>query len=67
MILDGMPNSYLIKQCRDKLNSTCAITETPGKEAGAQTSFRDTLVNNLQKMVGKLFDLCISLHLHLIN
>lgn len=62
MILDGMPKSYLIKQCRDKLNSMCTIKPTPGKEAGAQISFRDALVNNLQKMVSKLFYFCIQYH-----
>lgn len=62
MILDGMPKSYLIKQCRDKLNSMCMIKPTPGKEAGAQISFRDALVDNLQKMVTKLLYFCMSLH-----
>ena len=62
MILDGMPKSYLIKQCRDKLNSMCIIKPTPGKEAGAQISFRDALVDNLQKMVSKLLYFCIQYH-----
>ena len=51
MIVEGMPRSYLIKQCRDKLNSTCAVKPTPGAEPRAQLSFRDSLVNKLRFMV----------------
>ena len=51
MIVDGMPRSYLIKQCRDKLNSTCAVKPTPGPEPGAQVSFRDALINKLKLQV----------------
>ena len=51
MIVEGMPRSYLIKQCRDKLNSTCAVKPTPGAKPGAQLSFRDSLVNKLRLMV----------------
>ncbi len=51
MIADGMPRSYLIKQCRNKLNSICAVKPTPGPEPGAQLSFKDSLVNKLQLMV----------------
>ncbi len=51
MIIDGMPRSYLIKQCRNKLNSICAVKPTPGPEPGAQLSFKDSLVNKLQLMV----------------
>ena len=47
MIVDGMPRSYLIKQCRNKLNSICAVKPTPGPEPGAQLSFKDSLVNKL--------------------
>lgn len=36
MAIDGMPKSYLIKQCRDKLNSTCLVKPTPGAEPGAE-------------------------------
>ena len=40
MVIDGMPRSYLIKQCRDKLNSTCSVKPIPGGQAGAQVSQR---------------------------
>ena len=51
MLSKGMPRSYLIKQCRDKLNSTCAVKPTPGPEPGAQISFKDSLVNKLKQLV----------------
>ena len=51
MIVDRMPRSYLIKQYRDKLNSTCAVKPTPGPEPGAQVSFRDALINKLKLRV----------------
>ena len=59
MSLDGMPKSYLIKQCRKMLNSTCAIKPTPGEEPGAQISFKESLVNQLQQLVSILVVLCI--------
>lgn len=52
MILDdSMPKSYLIKQCRDKLNQQCIIKPTPGPEPGAQISFKTALINNLKLLV----------------
>ena len=58
MSVDGMPKSYLIKQCRNKLNSTCAVKPTPGKEPGAQISFKESLVNQLQQLVSILVSEC---------
>ena len=43
MVLDGLPKSYLVKQRRDKLNSICRITCTPGSTEGAQMVFTDLL------------------------
>ncbi|XP_028408194.1 uncharacterized protein LOC114530773 [Dendronephthya gigantea] len=56
MVVEGMPRSYLIKQCRNKLNSICAVKPTPGAAPGAQISFKDSLVDKLRLMVedGKL-------------
>lgn len=51
MVVEGMPRSYLIKQCRNKLNSICSVKPTPGAAPGAQLSFRDSLVNKLRLMV----------------
>ena len=59
MSLDGMPKSYLIKQCRNKLNSACAIKPTPGEEPGAHISFKESLVNQLQQLVSILVVFCI--------
>ena len=59
MIVDRMPRSYLIKQCRNKLNSICAVKPTPGPEPGAQLSFKDSLVNKLQLMVSINLLICI--------
>ena len=51
MEVNGMPKSYLIKQCRDKLNSTCSIRSTPGDAPGAQVSFKEALINKLNILV----------------
>ena len=45
--VNGMPKSYLIRQCRDKLNSACSIRSTLGDAPGAQVSFREALINKL--------------------
>ena len=47
MEVNGMPKSYLIRQCRDKLNSACSIRSTLGDAPGAQVSFREALINKL--------------------
>jgi hypothetical protein len=62
MTVDGMPKSYLIKQCRDKLNSTCIVKPTPGSEAGAHISFKASLINKLRQLVS-ITKLLISLWL----
>lgn len=54
MVIAGMPKSYLIKDCRDKLNSTCLIQPIPGGQAGAQVSFKNSLINKLKVMVSQL-------------
>ena len=51
MTVDGMPKSYLIKQCRKDLNSGCVIKSTPGKAPGAQYSFKELLVEQIKHMV----------------
>ncbi len=53
MVFDGMPKSYLIKQCRDKLNSTCSVKPIPGGQCGAQVSFKESLINKLKQLVTK--------------
>ena len=53
MVIDGMPRSYLIKQCIDKLKSTCSVKPIPGGQAGAQVSFKESLKNKLSQLVTK--------------
>jgi hypothetical protein len=48
---EGIPRSYLIKQCRNNLNEMCSISRTPGEWPGAQLSFKDELNYHLSKQV----------------
>ncbi|KAL9977978.1 hypothetical protein ACROYT_G015447 [Oculina patagonica] len=56
MVFDGMPKSYLIKQCRDKLNSTCSVKPIPGGQCGAQVSFKESLINKLKQLISSAND-----------
>ncbi|CAC5380013.1 unnamed protein product [Mytilus coruscus] len=40
---DGLPRSYLIKQCRQDINDMCTITQTPGISSGSQLTLKETL------------------------
>ena len=51
MTVDGLPKSYLFKQCRTELNKNCIIKSTPGKAPGAQHSFRQLLTDQVQQLV----------------
>ena len=51
---NGLPRSYLIKQCRQDVNSIHSITRTPGTWPGAQLSFRDELNSQLLNQVIKV-------------
>ena len=51
MVFEGIPKSYLVKQCRDKFNSTCNIKPTPGSDPGAQISFKESLCSKLKLLV----------------
>lgn len=51
MLVNGMPRSYLIKQCRDNLNSSCTVKPTSGLEPGAQISFKESLISRLNFLV----------------
>lgn len=50
---NGLPRSYLIKQCRQDLNSIHSITRTPGTWPGAQLSFKEELNSQLLNQVIK--------------
>ena len=43
MIENGVPRSYLIKQCKNNLNKLCHVTSTPRPFEGAQISFKSLL------------------------
>ena len=53
MDMNGLPRSYLIKQCRKDLNSIHSIARTPGTWPGAQLSFKEELNSQLLKQVIK--------------
>ena len=48
---EGLPRSYLIRQCKETLNEICHIERTPGKIEGAQVVFKDELRNIIRKHV----------------
>jgi hypothetical protein len=45
-----LPRSYLIKQCKEQLNSLCHITRTPGQAEGVQLDFKCELQSYIRKM-----------------
>jgi hypothetical protein len=51
MVDDGgkLPRSYLVKQCKDDLNSLCHITRTPGEDEGAQLDLKSELQNTIKE------------------
>jgi len=48
---EGLPRSYLVKQCKNSLDSLCHVSRTPGPEEGAQLDFETELRNALRKQV----------------
>ena len=46
-----LPLSYLVKQCKNDLNSLCHIARTPGKEEGAQLDLESELQNTIKEQV----------------
>ena len=48
MITNGLPKSYLIKQCRNDLNKLCRIDPLPGKLPGSRVhSLRDVIKDHI--------------------
>ncbi|EDO30267.1 predicted protein, partial [Nematostella vectensis] len=43
MISNGLPKSYLIKQCRDNYNDLCHIKDLPNNHLGSKCSFAELL------------------------
>ena len=54
MIENGLPRSYLIKQCKNNLNKLCHVTPTPGTFEGAQVSFESLLLRRFQHLKRKV-------------
>jgi hypothetical protein len=48
---EGLPRSYLVKQCKKHIGSLCHVTRTTGKEEGAQLDFQTELKNIIRKQV----------------
>lgn len=48
---EGLPRSYLIRQCKESLNDMCHIERTPGKAEGAQVNFVEELTKVLRNHV----------------
>lgn len=49
---NGLPRSYMVKQCRADINSSFTITRTPGDLVGAQMSFKEELKRKIREKVG---------------
>jgi hypothetical protein len=55
MLHQGLPRSYLIKQCRDDLNAMCHIDRLPGSSQGAKVhSIREVIVEHVKEYLAKL-------------
>lgn len=51
MVFEDLPRSYLVKECRHKIDSGCVISPIPGSCPGAQVSFKEKLANKLKTLV----------------
>ncbi|CAB4015823.1 Hypothetical predicted protein [Paramuricea clavata] len=55
MLHQGLPRSYLIKQCGDDLNAMCHIDRLPGSSEGAKVhSIREVIVEHVKEYLAKL-------------
>ena len=51
---EGMPRSYLVKQCKNQLNQLCHVSKTPGPAEGAQLDFESELKNRIMQQASNL-------------
>ena len=58
MVCDGLPRSYLVKQCKNHLNELSHLTVTPGKSQGVQTSFKELLKEQIIDLVSYITFIC---------
>ena len=55
-VKNGVPRSYLIKQCKNNLNKLCHVTSTPGPFEGALISFKSLLSQQISAFKEKNLD-----------
>ena len=48
---EGLPRSYLVKQCKQNLNDLCHIERKPGENEGAQLDLLSELKSTIAKQV----------------
>lgn len=51
MEIDGLPRSYLIKQCRNEMNDICHVQRTPGDVEGAEIDIHAELSFAVKDMI----------------
>ena len=51
---EGLPRSYLVKQCKNDMNKLCHVSRTPGTAEGAQMDFNTELEKVIKIQVRKL-------------
>ena len=51
MVFNSLPRSYLVKNCKQNLNSKCHLTKTPGEVPGVQRSFKELLQEHILELV----------------
>jgi hypothetical protein len=56
---EELPRSYLVKQLRSSLNTSCHLSRTPGPAYGAQYSFEDFLVSRVACQVSYIVYICV--------
>ena len=48
---EGLPRSYLIRQCNENLNKLCNVSRTSGQTEGVQLDFKEELENKIKEKV----------------
>ena len=52
---EGLPKSYLVRQCKENLNGMCHIERTPGSAPGAQLDFEQELRIAVERFVSIIY------------
>lgn len=64
---EELPRSYLVKQLRSSLNTSCHISRTPGPAYGAQYSFEDFLVSRVACQVSYIVYIWVLFNIFLMT